>query len=159
MTRFTGEHIQHPFHKEFMNSLLKSYENYFCCNFDSFDSIMPQRCTCHVACATLYLWHGLIIILYVRAKHIFARFGLWAHNPLVQWVPCLDMLDRRAQVACLPHIQSPGMMNEIIPPLWLVQWLNSTLIEQQRLVINFNMPSQQYNSNCDARDGKHVFDP
>ena len=81
------------FTKGFMSSWPKSYETSFCFNMFNFHSNKPIRsqiCTCHdssavMACAKL--WPDIINCLHVRARHIFTRFGLWAHKMLVKHVP------------------------------------------------------------------------
>ena len=79
-----------PVHKLFMSLLLKSCYKSCCSNFDSNDLMRLILCTWHnsfavMACAKL--WPYWIIIFQFRATHIHTRFGLWAHNLIVKWVP------------------------------------------------------------------------
>ena len=41
--------------------------------------------TADMTCAKF--WPDLIIILQANASQILMRFGLWAHKPLVEWIP------------------------------------------------------------------------
>ena len=81
---------QRPISQTFMSSWLKSYENSLCCSYDSENSIRSEICTCHnssAAIACTKFWADLIIIIHVRAKHIFARFESWAQKYFVKWDP------------------------------------------------------------------------
>ena len=73
------------FHKWFMSSWMKSYENVFCFNLDLSHTIRSQMCTCHdslavMACAKLWSdWPDLIINFHTRKKTIRIRSGFGYH--------------------------------------------------------------------------------
>ena len=63
---------------------------WYCCDFESDDSIRSEFCTCHdswavMACAKF--WPDLIVIFHITATHMLTRFGVWAHLLCVRWIP------------------------------------------------------------------------
>ena len=70
----------------------KFCENHFCSNSYSNDPTRWQFCTCHNSWAIMgltILWLDQIIFCYVRAVHIFIRFGLKAHKSFVKYDPVI----------------------------------------------------------------------
>ena len=110
------------FHKGFMNSQLKSCENFVGSNVVSYNLIMSQFCTCHDSWAVMTcaeFWHDWIIIFNVRATCIFTRFGLdplWNGSVALRasrgspgwlsWTPCCKQtLPPSDAVCCLQGAQ------------------------------------------------------
>ena len=79
-----------PFHGEFKNSELTSWENSVCCIYNFDDDISSKLCTCQDSSVVLTcakLWAELIIIVTSNSNQvIFTKFWLWAHKSLVRWV-------------------------------------------------------------------------